>query len=83
MWYLLLPWAIFFSSISIEAASTTSLKPFRASIPQHAKPLVILDPGHGGSDEGAKINFFHEKRITLLTTLALKNIWKRRIIGLF
>jgi N-acetylmuramoyl-L-alanine amidase len=72
MWYLLLPWAIFFSSISIEAASTTSLKPFRASIPQHAKPLVILDPGHGGSDEGAKINFFHEKRITLLTTLALK-----------
>lgn len=57
----------FFSLSQVEAG-----KYLNTSLPQHAKPLVILDPGHGGSDEGAKINFFHEKRITLLTTLALK-----------
>lgn len=42
------------------------------SIPQHAKPLIILDAGHGGSDEGAKIRFFKEKKITLLTTIYVK-----------
>jgi N-acetylmuramoyl-L-alanine amidase len=50
------------------------LKPVdsRPSIPQHAKPLIILDAGHGGSDEGAKIRFFKEKKITLSTTLYVK-----------
>jgi N-acetylmuramoyl-L-alanine amidase len=31
------------------------------------KPLVIIDPGHGGTDEGAKVNGFMEKRIALVT----------------
>lgn len=44
----------------------------RPTIPQHAKPLVILDAGHGGSDEGAKIRFFKEKKITLTTTMMVK-----------
>jgi len=47
-------------------------KNYRPSIPQHAKPLVILDAGHGGSDEGAKVNFFQEKKVTLSTVLLLK-----------
>lgn len=37
-----------------------------------AKPIIILDPGHGGTDEGAKVNAFKEKKITLLTTLLTK-----------
>ncbi len=37
-----------------------------------AKPLIYLDAGHGGSDEGAKVSAFKEKRLTLLTTLLTK-----------
>ncbi len=36
------------------------------------KPLVILDAGHGGTDEGAKVRSFLEKKVTLLTTLLTK-----------
>ena len=61
IWYVVLPLLSIFSMIPLESAVARPLKPLRASIPQHAKPLVILDPGHGGSDEGAKVNFFHEK----------------------
>ncbi len=74
IWYVVLPLLSIFSMIPLESAVARPLKPLRASIPQHAKPLVILDPGHGGSDEGAKVNFFHEKRITLVTTLVLKKL---------
>jgi N-acetylmuramoyl-L-alanine amidase len=44
----------------------------RPAVPQHARPLVILDAGHGGSDEGAKVHSLLEKRITLNTVLLLK-----------
>ncbi len=36
------------------------------------KPLIILDAGHGGTDEGAKINTFMEKKIALTTTFLTK-----------
>jgi N-acetylmuramoyl-L-alanine amidase len=36
------------------------------------KPIIILDAGHGGSDEGTKINTFKEKRLTLVTVLLTK-----------
>ncbi len=48
------------------------VRTYKVSVPQHAKPLVILDAGHGGTDEGAKIHFFMEKRLTLMTTLLLR-----------
>ena len=54
---------------------STGYKPLRSykiSVPQHAKPLIILDPGHGGTDEGAKIHYFMEKRLTLMTSLLLR-----------
>jgi N-acetylmuramoyl-L-alanine amidase len=35
-------------------------------------PLVILDAGHGGKDEGAKVRSLQEKKIALLTTLYTK-----------
>ncbi len=36
------------------------------------KPLVVLDAGHGGNDQGAKVNNLQEKKITLMTTLLVK-----------
>ncbi|HSX04765.1 MAG TPA: N-acetylmuramoyl-L-alanine amidase [Rhabdochlamydiaceae bacterium] len=42
------------------------------SIPKKSKPTVILDPGHGGSDEGAKIKTLLEKKLTLRAALLVK-----------
>lgn len=36
------------------------------------KPLIIIDPGHGGTDEGAKVNAFMEKKVTLVTALMVR-----------
>ncbi len=36
------------------------------------KPLIVLDAGHGGTDEGAKVNTFMEKRLTLMTSLLVR-----------
>lgn len=36
------------------------------------KPLIILDAGHGGTDEGAKVNTFMEKKIALTAALLTK-----------
>lgn len=35
-------------------------------------PLIILDAGHGGTDEGTKLNALKEKRLTLLTVMLTK-----------
>jgi N-acetylmuramoyl-L-alanine amidase len=35
-------------------------------------PLIILDAGHGGTDEGTKVNALKEKKLTLLTALLAK-----------
>lgn len=37
-----------------------------------ADPLIILDAGHGGTDEGARVHSLMEKRITLTTALITK-----------
>jgi len=42
------------------------------SLPVKEKPLVVLDAGHGGSDEGAKVQTFMEKNLTLMTSLLVK-----------
>lgn len=36
------------------------------------KPLIVLDAGHGGTDEGAKVSAFMEKKISLTTALLTK-----------
>lgn len=48
------------------------LRTYKISLPQHAKPLIILDAGHGGTDEGAKVHYFMEKRLALMTTLLVR-----------
>ena len=49
---------------SYEASSITSTSAL--------KPLIILDAGHGGTDEGAKVSTFMEKKIALTTALLTK-----------
>jgi len=44
-----------------------------SDVTAHAlKPLIILDAGHGGVDEGAKVSTFMEKKLTLATSLLIK-----------
>jgi N-acetylmuramoyl-L-alanine amidase len=43
-----------------------------------ANPLVIIDAGHGGSDEGARVHTFLEKRVTLKTALLTKKRLEER-----
>jgi N-acetylmuramoyl-L-alanine amidase len=45
------------------ARSTCSEKTLSPLLP--FKPLIVIDPGHGGTDEGAKVGNFIEKKITL------------------
>jgi len=43
------------------------------TLSKRLKPLIVLDAGHGGSDEGTTLSAFKEKRIALITTLMTKN----------
>lgn len=36
------------------------------------KPTIVIDPGHGGTDEGAKVGSFVEKKITLKLSQLLR-----------
>jgi N-acetylmuramoyl-L-alanine amidase len=58
----------------LEVASFASQQ---ASLKPSAKttgPLVVLDAGHGGSDQGAKVRSLQEKKITLQTALHAKKM---------
>lgn len=52
----------------VKASYEASSDPFA----QRIKPLIVLDAGHGGSDEGTKVNALMEKRLSLITTLLTK-----------
>lgn len=38
----------------------------------HRGPLVVIDPGHGGSDQGAKVGSAIEKKLAMQTAVYLK-----------
>ena len=42
------------------------------------KGVIILDAGHGGSDEGTKVQSLMEKRVTLLTAFLTKEALEER-----
>ena len=44
-------------------------KPLPPTLYHAVKPIIILDAGHGGYDEGSKVQSLLEKRMTLNTTL--------------
>ena len=54
------------------AASARNKKIATRSQPNPRGPIIILDAGHGGSDEGAKVRYVQEKKITLATVLYTK-----------
>jgi len=66
------------ASLTAPAASTQPAAPAPAAAttapaPASPKPLIILDPGHGGIDNGATApNGVHEKNITLAFALKLE-----------
>ncbi|MBK8161149.1 MAG: N-acetylmuramoyl-L-alanine amidase [Rhodospirillaceae bacterium] len=59
---------------SEQAILVPTLKPSDQSLKKqvHKKPLIVIDPGHGGIDPGAIGNGTMEKTITLAVAKALK-----------
>lgn len=59
------------SSSPIHLASNSSKKEV-VSLSKIQGPLIVLDAGHGGKDEGARVRSLQEKKLSLLTTLYAK-----------
>lgn len=57
---------------SIGLASMSSSRESAQPLKIQQGPLIVLDAGHGGKDEGAKVRQLQEKKIALLTTLYAK-----------
>ena len=60
------------SSSGLNSSGPGSKSNQRMQSSSVARPLVMLDAGHGGRDEGTKIHTFKEKKITLATVLYTK-----------
>ncbi len=62
-------------SSSEPASSAAAPAPVANAPPSLSKPLIVLDPGHGGVDNGATApNGDHEKDITLAFALQLRDL---------
>lgn len=61
-----------FPEVINSSSSFQAKHKVRSSPTSVAKPLIVLDAGHGGTDEGAKVKWFKEKKITLATVLYTK-----------
>ncbi|MBM3198885.1 MAG: N-acetylmuramoyl-L-alanine amidase, partial [Chlamydiae bacterium] len=61
------------SALGARSASPLGIAASAGHSQKNSKgPLVVIDAGHGGSDEGAKVRQLQEKSITLLTALYAK-----------
>lgn len=55
-------------------------KPAPVIVPKRPSPLIMIDPGHGGEDQGTHSLFkptYQEKSLTLATALLLKDYLKK------
>lgn len=59
------------SSVHRRSSKPVHLEATLSHAEKHQQ-LVVLDPGHGGPDEGTKLSSLHEKRIALTTALLTK-----------
>ncbi|GAB4192771.1 MAG: N-acetylmuramoyl-L-alanine amidase [Simkaniaceae bacterium] len=57
---------------ALASAAGSIPKPASAKNISAIKPLIILDPGHGGYDIGARSQACEEKKVALQTTLLVK-----------
>lgn len=56
------------------ALAQESTEPGDTNLPQKTRPLVVIDPGHGGIDSGARANGIMEKDVVLAFALRLQEI---------
>lgn len=57
------------------AADVAPAAPVTEATPSESRPLIVLDPGHGGVDNGASSpSGIHEKEITLAFALQLRDM---------
>ena len=63
---LLLPIVIGFSLISLQVNAAPRLQKW-----QNEKPVIVIDPGHGGDNEGTTENNHVEKNMTMITALSM------------
>jgi N-acetylmuramoyl-L-alanine amidase len=59
------------AAISSEPPALTSTEP--PAVEPASRPLVVIDPGHGGFDSGAEAGSIREKDITLIFALRLRD----------
>jgi N-acetylmuramoyl-L-alanine amidase len=55
------------------AASTAMAAPPRPAVPPDPRPVIVIDPGHGGIDNGTQSNGEMEKNLVLGFGLALRD----------
>ncbi len=63
------------ASVAAAPDSSEPPAPSEAPLPAGSRPLVVIDPGHGGIDNGASApSGIHEKDITLAFALQLRDL---------
>jgi hypothetical protein len=65
---------LFHSSETITSYAYKPLRTYKVSVPQHAKPLIILDAGMEGQMKELRIHYFMEKKLTLMTNASFAQI---------
>ena len=60
------------SLLWLSQAEVYKTRPPKINSTQPSKKVIVLDAGHGGDDEGAKVDALLEKRVSLTTTLLTK-----------
>ncbi len=67
--------AVICSAIVSSAAGETARDPMPEPVAAVARPRVVLDPGHGGSNPGATgaVPGLHEKQLTLILARAVRD----------
>jgi N-acetylmuramoyl-L-alanine amidase len=61
----------------LKIAASTARPAAPAGVPAAGRPVVVLDPGHGGRDEGARGRFLREKDMALAIGLAAREVFER------
>jgi N-acetylmuramoyl-L-alanine amidase len=70
--FLVLIFWIPFSLVESACSKSATIRADKCFLSKRVKPLVVIDPGHGGADFGARVQYVAEKRLTLSTALLLR-----------
>lgn len=67
---------VYLSSIDVITVVDVLLRTY--SVPRHNPGVIILDPGHGGKDNGCQANGIREDTVTLKTALKCAAMLRKR-----